>query len=192
MHAIWSIRSLMTNSRVSLAFFTSAAVLLSILTATPTLAAQQAAAKVEVPDVVGEPFNLVYDALKTLELKPKTDRVVIVKSNWIVVSQKPAGGTLVASGAKITLKVIKMSEVVKEGTALGYCRGMAKTDPTILYGIEFPSGQWVSTKRDLGWAIDVSVLTGTSTGGRSPMRVYCEIEGTNKEPKMLNYKLTER
>ncbi|WP_345803366.1 PASTA domain-containing protein [Microbacterium sp. AZCO] len=150
---------------------------------------------VEVPDLVGERLDLALKSVKALDLKAKVHtggRSVWVKKNWVVVEQTPVGGKVVKPGTKVTLHVIKKSEVVGEGTALGACRAWAKSDPELAYGIEFPAFKFVSAKQDLGWAIDADAWVITSSDDKVAARVYCEIAGTNKRPTVEKYEVTVR
>lgn len=184
----------MATTRVRFAF-PVAVLLAGMLALSPAAQAGAATNTVKVPEVVGEPLNLAAKAIDALDLEVKTSadgRSVFVKKNWIVVRQSPAAGKEVAPGTKVTLYVIKKSEVVKEGTALGACRAWAKSDPDLKYGIEFPSFDWASSKRDLGWSIDADAWIINATGGKVAARVYCEVEGTNKKPKVIAYEVTAR
>ena len=140
-------------------------------------------------------MNLALKPIKALELKAEVHsdgRAVWVKKNWIVTEQSPVSGELVTPGSKVTLVVLKKSELVNKGTALGACRAWAKTDPELAYGVEFPALDFVASKRDLGWAIDADAWITTATDGRIAARVYCEISGTKKDPTVDQYEVTAR
>ncbi|VXC05240.1 Excalibur domain-containing protein [Arthrobacter sp. 9V] len=84
---------------------------------TPATAVASAVAEqtVEVPDVVGLTLDKATDQLKDLGFKVEAkdvndDKSIIVKKNWQVVSEDPAGKTKVAEGSTIKLGVKHLTD----------------------------------------------------------------------------------
>ncbi|MEN2738232.1 excalibur calcium-binding domain-containing protein [Microbacterium sp. X-17] len=71
--------------------------------------APSAPAQVAAPNVTGLAGDVARDAIQAsgLAVEWDSDRAVVLPSNWTVVGQDPAAGTLVAAGGKVTLKVTK-------------------------------------------------------------------------------------
>jgi hypothetical protein len=83
--------------------------------ASPTPAPK--AAKIEVPDGVGLDYQSAQDLWRDagLHVAPAEDatganRIPVIDSNWIVVSQKPKAGSMVEAGSFITATVKKDSD----------------------------------------------------------------------------------
>lgn len=83
----------------------------------PATAPEPTAKQVTVPDVVGENHQDAQDKMQSLGLynlreKDATglDRLLIVDSNWQVVSQKPAAGKRVGENTVVTLSSKKIGE----------------------------------------------------------------------------------
>ena len=83
----------------------------------PTQEPQPAAAKVTVPNGVGKDYQTAQDLWRAagLIVAPATDalganRLPIIDSNWVVLSQIPKAGTKVKSGSTITATVKKYTD----------------------------------------------------------------------------------
>ncbi|MEJ7787441.1 MAG: PASTA domain-containing protein [Solirubrobacteraceae bacterium] len=83
----------------------------------PEPQSEPVAKKIEVPDVVGENHQDAQDRMQAeglynLREKDATglDRLLLLDSNWEVVSQKPAAGKRVSENATITLSSKKIGE----------------------------------------------------------------------------------
>ncbi len=79
--------------------------------------AEPAAGKVKVPNGVGKNYQSAQDAWRAagLIVMPGTDatganRLMVLDSNWVVVSQDPAAGTKVEDGSEITATVKKYTD----------------------------------------------------------------------------------
>ena len=83
----------------------------------PTQEPQPAAAKVTVPNGVGKDYQTAQDLWRAagLIVAPATDalganRLPVIDSNWVVLSQIPEAGTKVESGSTITATVKKYTD----------------------------------------------------------------------------------
>lgn len=83
----------------------------------PAEPATPAAGKVKVPNGVGKDYQSAQDAWRAagLVVMPGIDatganRLMVLDSNWVVISQNPAAGTKVEDGSEITATVKKYTD----------------------------------------------------------------------------------
>ncbi|GGR28957.1 PASTA domain-containing protein [Agromyces mediolanus] len=172
-------------------FLLISALIASLLVGAP-IAAQATELDVPMPDLVGEPADIAAKALDNMDLKVKFDakgRAVWKKSNWVVVSQKPKAGAAVEEGDKVTLRVIKKSDVVNEGRAVPLCKRHAEDSGQIPQNVKWPLFDFVASPHDLG--IVVRVNGATDDAFKTPVSIRCTYEGTKKDPKLVEFEVLE-
>jgi hypothetical protein len=158
---------------------------LSAVTAVPAAASSST---MTFPDLTGKTVSVVKSFVKNASLKSTyTGHSLFWRaSSYVVASQKPAAGTVVHPGSKVSFRVAKKTDIVNGNVAGGACILHARSLGAIPDGSSAVMGGIPAAPAPLGVIVRIPVV---NASGEITNYIKCQYSGTKKDPKLVSYEL---